>query len=400
MDFLRQKFQGKNLATFDDKNSAWILTIPPVFSFIKNPQETLNTIFSLVEISKHQKISREFSMFIDHSNLKEMDMGASIALDVVAMNLRKELSMNSINSRFSGRFPQNEMLCQILKSMGITKHLNIRGAEPSEAAKHLFVRFPPHTGYCQIGSEFGGQQHREKAATHLVKYLNECLERASNFLLTDEGQSQILKWAGEIITNAEEHSGHRQWYAMRRHKILVVEVFEIRLVLQADAVLELALGVILIPLFVELLDQGHQFTRQHGAVHNLAVECGGPEGFFVAGAERIVHKHFGSFFHEIIFLEFRDHAAILGQAEAKTEGIKLFFLFRRDFRSPNVHLIRPMRILAIQRLCNRKPHEQLLSRLHIKRAITILVRWPGVNAGFISRFKIVIQPEPNPVGMI
>lgn len=73
MNFLRQSFQGKNLATFDDKNSMWILNIPQVFSFIKNPQETLDTIFSLVEISKHQKISREFSLFIDHAQLKEMD---------------------------------------------------------------------------------------------------------------------------------------------------------------------------------------------------------------------------------------------------------------------------------------------------------------------------------------
>jgi len=214
MNFLRQNFKGKNLAKFDDKNSVWIITIPTVFSFIKNPQETLDTIFSLVEISKHQKISREFSIFFDHSYLKEMDMGASIAFDIVAMNLRKELSMNGINSRFSGRFPESEMLCQILKSMGITKHLNIRGAEPSDIAEQLFVRFPLHIGYGQIGSEFGGQQHREKAATHLVTYLNECLEKASNFSFTDEGQRQILKWAGEIITNAEEHSGHRQWYAI------------------------------------------------------------------------------------------------------------------------------------------------------------------------------------------
>ena len=44
---------------------------------------------------------------------------------------------------------------------------------------------------------------------------------------------------------------------MGSNKILVVEVFEIRLVMQADAVMELPLGIILIPLFVELLDQSH-----------------------------------------------------------------------------------------------------------------------------------------------
>jgi hypothetical protein len=211
MNFLRANFSGKNIAAFDKKNSRWIISIPPIFSFIKNPDETLNTIFSLIDISMRDDCS---SIFFDHSRLKEMDMGASVVLDIVTLNLRNEWKSHGRNYRFGGQFPEDEKLCQILKSMGITKHLNIKNAEPSEAAKELFICFPLYPGFRPMGSQLDGAQHREKAATQLVTYLNRCLGMASDFEFKDEGKSQILKWAGEIITNAEEHSGHHQWYAI------------------------------------------------------------------------------------------------------------------------------------------------------------------------------------------
>lgn len=207
MRLLRETFIGKNIAISNKQKTRWVIPIPPIFSFIKNPDETLNAIYSLVDISRSDNVSE---IFLDHSELKEMDMGASVVLDVIAMNITKECSW----IRFAGAFPNDQRLRQIIKSMGITKHLGVKGAEPSKEAEALFVRFPLHSGFRQFGSELGGEQHRERAASQLVKYLNDCLAKASHFHLSDEGQSQILKWAGEIITNAEEHSGERQWYVI------------------------------------------------------------------------------------------------------------------------------------------------------------------------------------------
>jgi hypothetical protein len=212
MSFVRQRFRGKEVGVYNAEKAQWIIKIPPVFSFLRNSDETLNTLFSLVAISMSARGISE--IFFDHSQLQDMDMGASVVLDVLAMNLEREWAGQGRHVTFAGQFPKDPFLCEVLKSMGITKHLRVAGAEPSPAAERLFVRFPLHMGYKQHGSELGGKQHRERAASDLVLYLNRCLQTASRFALKDEGQRQILRWAAEIITNAEEHSGHHQWYVI------------------------------------------------------------------------------------------------------------------------------------------------------------------------------------------
>jgi hypothetical protein len=37
---------------------------------------------------------------------------------------------------------------------------------------------------------------------------------AAGYGFTDIAKSHILKWSGEIITNAEEHSGANRWYTI------------------------------------------------------------------------------------------------------------------------------------------------------------------------------------------
>ncbi|HVU08081.1 MAG TPA: hypothetical protein VHG89_06015 [Verrucomicrobiae bacterium] len=176
LHLLRKKFVGKNCATFDKENNRWIIKIPSVFSFIKNPEETLNTIYSLVEISKSPHPP---SIFFDYSQLTDLDIGASAALDVVAFSLKEEWKACKLDYRFAGELPTIERFRQIVMAMGITKQLNVKGVNPSPDAEKYIVKFPLYRGYKQFRSEIGGPQHRDRAVTSLVDYLNDCLFVAS-----------------------------------------------------------------------------------------------------------------------------------------------------------------------------------------------------------------------------
>jgi len=211
MDLLRKRYDGKSTAVFDANKKSWVLRIPQNFSFIKNPDETLHTIYSLVEISKN---SENCAIHFDHSKLLEMDMGASAVLDVIAFNLRSEWGKRNLKCDMGGILPEDEKMKQILMTMGITRNLNVKGVKPSDEAEQLIKKFPLYRGYKQERSELGGPQHEQQAQIHLMKYLDECLASMSDYEFSTEGRRQISKWAGEIITNAEEHSGNNQWFVL------------------------------------------------------------------------------------------------------------------------------------------------------------------------------------------
>jgi hypothetical protein len=209
LELLRRKLTGQNIATFDKDTNQFIIKVPSEFSFITNPEETLNTIYSVVDISRQSVLN---AIYFDHTKLIDLDIGASAVLDIVTFSLREEWKRRNLEYRLGGDFPQDEMLREILKTMGITKQLNVKGVRIDPVKDKFIVKFPLYRGFKQFRSELGGPQHRDRAITRLVKYLNNCLITASKAELSEEGIRNISRWAGEIITNAEEHSGNNRWF--------------------------------------------------------------------------------------------------------------------------------------------------------------------------------------------
>ena len=211
MAFLRSRFRGKNLARYDLASGRWILGIPKIFSLISNPEETLDTINSIVTISHNKQIK---SLFLDYSVCEDIDLGASAILDMVVSYLRDEWVTLPGRSILAGVLPNDERLNKILLCTGITKSLSIKGMEPPRHMEEELVRFPLFKGRRKSGSQLVGRQDRDEAASQMVSYVDGCLAKGAGYKLSDDGKRQILKWAGELITNAEEHSGHDEWYAI------------------------------------------------------------------------------------------------------------------------------------------------------------------------------------------
>src|SRR5437868_3214385 len=100
--------KAENIAVYDQNEGHYLIKIPKVFSFLRNSDDVLNVIHSIVEVSAHK------SLIFDHSDLEEMDLGASLLLDVVVMHLRREWIAKGERFHLAGYLPKNEEMKNIL----------------------------------------------------------------------------------------------------------------------------------------------------------------------------------------------------------------------------------------------------------------------------------------------
>lgn len=208
IDFLRIHLKGRDFSQYSEAEQAYLIKIPKVFSIFRNPDTVLDIIYSILKASVHK------ALFFDHSELEEMDLGASALLDVVVMSLRREWIAKGENFVLSGILPQSAEMKDVFICTGLTRHLKIRSVAPSHKLRRAFKQFPLFEGNSKRRHEFGSSD-QEIAATKLACHVDECFQLATTqYGLTKEGKRQLLKWAGEIISNAEDHSGQNEWFAM------------------------------------------------------------------------------------------------------------------------------------------------------------------------------------------
>ena len=205
--YLRTHLTGKDLSQYNDELKCWVITIPKVFSLIKNPNDVLDILYTVVAVSSKEP---RFLVF-DHRPCTDMDLGASVVLDVIMLNLMQEWKAKG-KYHLSGHYPLNRRVRDIFQCMGMTKHLQI--AEPAPEVEAGFLKFNLFRGRGQPKDRLIGPSDQERAATKLTEYLNDCFEAAADYAFSVEGQRQVLQWAGELITNAEEHSEQAEWYAI------------------------------------------------------------------------------------------------------------------------------------------------------------------------------------------
>ena len=193
---------AKNIASLKGRNL--YIPIPRQFSFIENPEGTLNVMASL--LGAHNKVGVE-SVHLDHSCCELLDLGASVVMDVIALELIKSWRRRKPAIHFSGRYPTNVKVQEILRTSGIIHQLQVPGHTLSEL---------PHVKCLHLIS---GKQEvktyrsspQEKAQQEFAEYINKCL-LTQGYKLTEHGSGDICRMVGEILTNAEEHSNLDKWY--------------------------------------------------------------------------------------------------------------------------------------------------------------------------------------------
>jgi hypothetical protein len=209
LPILLSNFKGKSSATYSRERNAWLIKFPEKFCLINNSRETLDVIYSLVECYSNGATS----FFFDQSKCDEIGIAASALFDIVALEIRNELRRRKLNFVCGGFLPDDPRAANLIKRMGITRHLKVPGTQLPSVIHDSFVVFDLFEGRKPVGSDLMRTTTQEIAASNLVRFLDKCL-KLGKYELKVPDQRQILKWVGEIITNAEDHSGEGKWYVI------------------------------------------------------------------------------------------------------------------------------------------------------------------------------------------
>lgn len=202
------------------------INIPDKFSIIQNPKDTLKVIGSVSKTIRayRHKIKK---IFVDHSRMKEVDLAAECILDFSILEIKQEERNKKDKIEFSGQFPSDQKLKRYLRSVGIIKNLDVKHEMLSkEEESSLRIFSMKNRGSLEKISS-GSVDVKERRVKEFVDHIDSCLND-HNLELTQNGRSSLAHYTGEILGNAEEHSGYRDWtiagYLDKKHETHLSEI--------------------------------------------------------------------------------------------------------------------------------------------------------------------------------
>jgi hypothetical protein len=210
LEFLRKTVRGKDVITFNAQERRYELMIPEAFSLIDNYDDALNVIFSLIKLSADPYACR---IYIDHSKCTHMELAASALLDVIVMEIRNEWRNTRHNVSIQGRVPKTGRVLELLKCTGLLKHLRIKGMEATPEMEKKYLHFELLKGRKQKGT-MRAASDQEEFADAIAEHIDRCFQSGAKMALTLETKKKIHNWVGEIIANAEDHSGADEWFTI------------------------------------------------------------------------------------------------------------------------------------------------------------------------------------------
>lgn len=183
--------------------------VPQIFSVIDNPRETLKFIATVAQLTKLIGVKRFKSVRFDHSEIVRHDLAAEILLGVAGFEVKQRARYRNVNFIFYGSYPEDERKARLIRKMGVVKKLKVESAASlSELSE---IKIFDQRGVKEHRVEAGVQDAKNKIAAGFVDHINSCL-RAVGRALTVSAREQLVNFLGEIIGNAEDHSGAKSWH--------------------------------------------------------------------------------------------------------------------------------------------------------------------------------------------
>jgi hypothetical protein len=203
LDYYQRIFcQG---AKTSKRQREYYVKIPKVFSLYQNPEQVLKVAG---EISSLKQIKNINSILIDHTNCEEHDLAAEILLATTVSSLITYKKKNGAKFKLKGLFPTDRKMKKLLRSIGVVKEVaNAKYHITGEDKLRLFKRQSDMNEKINIF----GKDKKTRATEDFVKHLNDCL----NFIgaqLDEDEEEKIHLYLGEVLGNAEDHSGTKLWH--------------------------------------------------------------------------------------------------------------------------------------------------------------------------------------------
>ena len=171
-----------------------VIEIPSRFNLINNPVESLNTLKG-INYAFEQSKSKEINF--DYSKCYDLGLDASVICDLLVFNGKSYRKSCNKKVKLSGNMPHGYVAGEIFCNSGLLRHLKLFNLEDK-----LVERLDP----------FELEKDVNTATNKTITYYNKCLQRY-NIELNSKGVDYMNSLVGEIIGNANEHSGKNgEWY--------------------------------------------------------------------------------------------------------------------------------------------------------------------------------------------
>lgn len=181
--------------------------IPETFSVIRNPIETIRAIYSVVALTKNERLKH---FYIDHGNVRMIELAAESVLNRTLLDVTQDFSRRRVRVDGEGRLPNDPTLSRFLRSVGIVNSMNVSELMLTEEESKELRVFKKQSKHAERLKRLDVSDFKEAVLIKLDEYINQCLKE-HGWELTAKARSDLAGYAGEILGNAEDHSGMDDW---------------------------------------------------------------------------------------------------------------------------------------------------------------------------------------------
>lgn len=172
--------------------------LPATFSFIDDPEAALGALGTFLRCAR----DGARTIAVDQQACEQLDLCAGSVLNVLALEAHQRL-----RTRFMGAWPRTLEPLEIVVATGLPRLLGVPLPELPRFSTFDLL----HGGATARRSKLRTSR-KEQATTDLVRYVQRWfLEHGYAF--SGDGMHRLGKLVGEVLANAEDHSGRGEWWA-------------------------------------------------------------------------------------------------------------------------------------------------------------------------------------------
>ncbi|KPZ73474.1 hypothetical protein AN944_00058 [Shewanella sp. P1-14-1] len=198
-----QSIGGKSARVKSNRRKHTLL-IPKVFTLYNAPENVLMITKEVADLINHKHINH---LHIDHRKCEQHDLSAELLLANAVRSLDALKTKNGARFKISGNFPENEKMKRLLSSIGVVKETAAKRYHLNN--KNDLKLYKKISDPNEKESLFSNNRKKD-ATTEFVPYIDDCLSFI-NARMDREESTKLNHYLGEVLGNAEEHSGEKLW---------------------------------------------------------------------------------------------------------------------------------------------------------------------------------------------
>lgn len=181
--------------------------VPERFSILEDPSGALQVLFAL---AAQLQLPRIRQIHIDMSKMASYDLAANGLLDVLVEEATTKARRTGRRIGWSGKYPKTGDLRRRVQAMGVIKRLKIFHEYPVPEVASKLETFEHRCKNYVRAVRPNDTDENNRTTKKFVDHVDSCLGRINRELRPD-AKSILTKYIGEVIDNAEQHSGMFDW---------------------------------------------------------------------------------------------------------------------------------------------------------------------------------------------